>query len=81
MHKPVQFTNLTFSFPHKTCFADFNGQILFGSRIAIIGSNGCGKSTLLNILRGQIEPSDGEIHLPKDLTIGYLPQVVESFNE
>lgn len=81
MHKPIQFTNLTFSFPHKTCFAEFDGQILSGSRIAIIGSNGCGKSTLLKMLRGQIEPSDGEIHLPSDLAVGYLPQVIESFHE
>src|SRR3989338_9846405 len=81
MHKPIQFTNLTLSFPHKTCFAEFDGQILSGNRIAIIGSNGCGKSTLLKMLRGQIEPSDGEIHLPSDLTDGYLHQVIESFHE
>lgn len=81
MHKPIQFTNLTLSFPHKTCFAEFDGQILSGNRIAIIGANGCGKSTLLKILRGQIEPSDGEIHLPSGLTVGYLPQVIESFHE
>lgn len=81
MHKPIQFKNLSLSFPHKTCFSDFNGQILYGNRIAILGSNGCGKSTLLKILRGQIDPMDGEIHLPKDLTVGYLPQVIESFDE
>lgn len=81
MHKPILFTNLTLSFPHKTCFSAFNSRILYGNRIAIIGSNGCGKSTLLNILRGKIEPSDGEIHLPKDLKLGYLPQVIESDHE
>ena len=81
MHKPIQFKNLSLSFPHKTCFSDFDGQILYGSRIAIIGSNGSGKSTLLKILHGQMEPTDGEIHLPRDLTVGYLPQVIESFDE
>jgi ATPase subunit of ABC transporter with duplicated ATPase domains len=81
MHKPIQFKNLGLSFPHKTCFSDFDGQILYGSRIAIIGSNGCGKSTLLKMLHGQVEPTDGELRLPEDLTVGYLPQVIESFDD
>ena len=81
MHKPIQFKNLGLSFPHKICFSDFSGQILYGNRIAIIGSNGCGKSTLLKILQGLIEPINGEIYLPQDLTIGYLPQIIESFED
>ena len=81
MHKLIQFTNLSFSLPHKTCFSDFNGQILYGSRIAIIGSNGCGKSTLLKILQGRVQPTDGEIHRSFDLRVGYLPQVIESFDD
>ena len=81
MHKPIQFKNLSFSLTHKTCFSDFDGQILYGSRIAIIGSNGCGKSTLLKILLGRIQPTDGDIHLPKDLIVGYLPQVIESVDD
>ena len=81
MHKPIQFKNLSFSLTHKSCFSDFDGQILYGSRIAIIGSNGCGKSTLLKILLGRIQPTDGDIHLPKDLIVGYLPQVIESFDD
>ena len=80
MHKPIQFKNLSLSFPHKTCFSDFDGQILYGSRIAIIGFNGSGKSTLLKILHGQVEPTDGEIHLPKDLTVGYLTPKFTVFN-
>jgi ATPase subunit of ABC transporter with duplicated ATPase domains len=80
MHKPIQFKNLSLSFPHKTCFSDFSGQLLYGSRIAIIGSNGCGKSTLLKMLHGQLAPTDGDIYLPIDLTVGYLPQVIDSFD-
>lgn len=36
MHKPIQFKDLGLSFPHKTCFSDFSGQILYGSRIATL---------------------------------------------
>jgi ATPase subunit of ABC transporter with duplicated ATPase domains len=79
-HKPIQFESLSLSFPHKTCFTDFSGQIRYGSRIAIIGSNGSGKSTLLKMLAGFDTPTDGEIYLPKDMCIGYVQQTIEAFD-
>ncbi len=80
MHKPILINDLGLSFPQKSCFADFNTQIRFGNRIAIIGNNGSGKSTLLKILQGNQEPSQGEIILPSDVIFGYVPQVIEDFN-
>lgn len=71
MHKPIQLSNISLSFPHKTCFEDFNINIQYGSRIAIIGRNGSGKSELLNILR-KITQSD--------VTIGYVQQIIEDFD-
>ncbi|WP_454784273.1 ABC-F family ATP-binding cassette domain-containing protein [Legionella sp. WA2024007413] len=79
MHQPIQIKHLCLSFPHKTCFEDFSGQISFGNRIAIIGRNGCGKSTLLKLLAKLLEPTDGEIRFPKEFNIGYVPQVIEEF--
>jgi ATPase subunit of ABC transporter with duplicated ATPase domains len=79
-HKPIQFNNICFSLPHKLCFEQLNETISFGHRIAIIGQNGSGKSTLLNIIRGIIEPTDGEIILPQDLVISYVPQLIEEFD-
>lgn len=61
IHKPIQIKNLSLSFPHKICFDDFNAQIAYGSRIAIIGRNGSGKTTLLKILYGMAEPTSGDI--------------------
>ncbi len=80
MHKPIQFESLSLFFPHKTCFADFTGQISYGSRIAIIGCNGSGKSSLLKMLASLVQPSDGDIYLPKDLCVGYVPQIIESLD-
>ncbi len=79
MHKPIRFQDLGLYFPHKTCFSDFSGQILYASRIAIIGRNGEGKSTLLNILRGIYTTHEGNLTLPDDVCVGYLPQLIDTF--
>ncbi len=81
MHKPIQLRQLSLSFPHKTCFEDFDAEIHSGSRIAIIGRNGSGKSTLLNFLRGVMMPSSGRVILPSDVVIGYMPQIILDFSE
>ncbi len=45
-------------------------------RIALVGKNGAGKSTLLKMLSGIQSPTSGSIAIPKEVTIGYLPQVM-----
>ncbi|MFJ1268272.1 ATP-binding cassette domain-containing protein [Legionella lytica] len=80
MHKPIQFESLSLSFPHKTCFADFSGQIPYGSRIAIIGRNGSGKSSLLKLFASLETAVEGSLRLPQDLLCGYIPQIVDVFD-
>jgi ATPase subunit of ABC transporter with duplicated ATPase domains len=77
-HKPIQLHSVNLSFPHKTCFDDFSTQIPFASRIAIIGRNGSGKSTLLKMLQGVVEPSSGDIIIPKEVQIAYVPQIIDT---
>ncbi len=45
-------------------------------KIALVGKNGAGKSTMLKILCGQQKATDGNVSIPNDTTIGYLPQVM-----
>ena len=78
-HKPIQFKNICFALPHKLCFEHLNETIFYGHRIAVIGQNGSGKSTLLRMLQGLIEPTDGELVLPHDIKVGYVPQLINEF--
>jgi len=55
-------------------FDDVGFLINAKDRIALVGKNGAGKTTLLKLLSGKMSPTKGRITLPKDLTIGYLPQ-------
>ncbi len=43
-------------------------------RIGLIGKNGAGKSTLLKIITKKEEATSGIVSIPRDATIGYLPQ-------
>ena len=67
-HKPIYFTNLSFSLPHKTCFQNVDIRIGYRERIAIVGKNGAGKSTLLRLIRE---------NLPSDVVVGYVPQITD----
>lgn len=79
-HKPIQIKNLSLSFQHKICFDSFNAQIVYGSRIAIIGRNGGGKTTLLKILHGMAEPTSGNIECIDDVVFGFVPQIIEDYD-
>ena len=46
-------------------------------KIGLVGKNGAGKSTILKMICGLQNPTSGRIDKPRDLTIGYLPQIME----
>jgi ATP-binding cassette subfamily F protein 3 len=50
-------------------------------RTGLIGVNGSGKTTLMRMLAGEETPDKGSIRKPSNLTIGYLHQEVEVFDE
>ncbi|NNC84259.1 MAG: ABC-F family ATP-binding cassette domain-containing protein, partial [Flavobacteriales bacterium] len=43
-------------------------------RIGLTGKNGAGKSTLMKCIIGEVNPTSGNIAIPKGRTVGYLPQ-------
>ena len=57
-------------------FADVSYVINDRDRIALVGKNGAGKSTMLRMIAGEEHPTSGTIAIPRDTTVGYLPQVM-----
>lgn len=72
----ISIEGLKVEFGVKPLFADVSFVINERDRIALVGKNGAGKSTLLKILAGQKTPTEGNVSIPNDCTIGYLPQVM-----
>ena len=71
----ISIHNLSVQFGGFTLLDSISFLINKRDRIGLTGKNGAGKSTLLKIIAGEQEPSSGNVSLPSDLKIGYLPQV------
>ena len=70
----ISIEGLSVAFGGNTLFDNITYVINKRDRIALVGKNGAGKSTMLKIIAGLQVPTSGSVNMPKDLTIGYLPQ-------
>jgi ATP-binding cassette subfamily F protein 3 len=73
----ISFEKLGYFLPQGYLFSDVSLQINKGDKIGLVGKNGAGKSTMLRLLTRQIQPSEGKIHLPKELNISLLSQDIK----
>jgi len=71
---PMRVDDLCKSFGEHVVLDRVSLAVERGDRIAIVGPNGAGKTTLLKILAGEIEASDGRIHLPGQSSVRYFAQ-------
>lgn len=74
-------SNLSVVFTGNFLFNQINFLINPNDRIGLVGDNGSGKTTLLKIIAGLMEPDSGEIIIPNDKKIGYLPQEIKSISK
>lgn len=72
----ISVENLEVEFGATPLFQGVSYVINDKDRIALVGKNGAGKSTMLKIIAGLQQPTEGTVAVPKDTTIGYLPQVM-----
>lgn len=77
----ISINNLSISFGGVSLFDNVNFHISSGEKIGLTGRNGSGKTTLLKIINGIISPSEGDVQIPSNIKIGYLPQEMEFCKE
>lgn len=70
----ISVEQLSVEFGGTPLFDEISFLVNQRDRIALAGKNGAGKTTLLRIFAGFQQPTRGRITIPKDISIGYLPQ-------
>jgi len=76
----ISLNKIHLSFGGFDLFKEISFLVNPKDRIGLIGKNGAGKTTLLKIITNQENPTSGVIGIPKDTTIGYLPQQMHLTN-
>ena len=77
----ITVSNVSLNFGGTNLFKDVNLKFTPGNCYGIIGANGAGKSTFLKILSGELEPSTGEVTIPKEMRMSILKQNHFEYNE
>ena len=73
----ISIEGLTVEFGGFTLLDQLSFVINKKDRIALVGKNGAGKTTLMKLIAGLQTPTKGTISIPKEMTIGYLPQQMQ----
>ena len=73
----IAIQGLTKQYGKQLLFVDASFQLNPGEKVGLVGPNGSGKTTLFRIIAGEESPDDGDVSLPRSMTIGYFRQDVE----
>ncbi|MEO0983918.1 MAG: ATP-binding cassette domain-containing protein [Cyanobacteria bacterium J06639_14] len=76
----LRLENIGKIYPTGEVLKSVNWEVKPSDRIGLVGVNGAGKSTQLKIIRGEVEPTTGQVIRPASLRIGYLNQEFEVDN-
>jgi ATPase subunit of ABC transporter with duplicated ATPase domains len=73
----ISFSNINKQYGKQLIFVDASFQLNPGEKVGLVGPNGAGKTTLFRMIVREESPDEGEVSVPKKLTIGYFRQDVE----
>jgi ATP-binding cassette subfamily F protein uup len=70
----ITLDDVTYGLAGRTLFAGIHFTVTSKMRVGLVGPNGSGKTTLLRLLRGDLQPTRGEIRRADSLRIVYFDQ-------
>src|SRR3989339_1299199 len=77
----LRFDNVTFEYVEKKPILD---EVCFGIRkgakITLMGQNGAGKSTIFKLIKGELEPTKGNVYITNNPTIATASQMIDKQN-
>ena len=70
----ITLDDVTYGIAGRTLFSGIHFTVTSQMRVGLVGPNGSGKTTLLRLLRGDMQPTRGEIRSADSLRIVYFDQ-------
>ena len=64
----------------QVLFVDASFQLNPGEKVGLVGPNGAGKTTIFRMITGEESPDEGDVSVPKKMSIGYFRQDVEEMS-
>src|SRR5713226_747154 len=76
----ISFSKVSKQYGKQILFVDASFQLNPGEKVGLVGPNGSGKTTMFRMIVGEETPDEGDVSVPKKLTIGYFRQDVEEMS-
>jgi ATPase subunit of ABC transporter with duplicated ATPase domains len=76
----IAFANVSKQYGKQVLFVDASFQLNPAEKMGLVGPNGAGKTTIFRMITGEEGTDEGEVTVPKRLTIGYFRQDVEEMS-
>ena len=70
----MSLSGVSMSFADRTLFSDASFEIYDKDKIGFVGVNGSGKTTLMRLIKGELSPDGGDIHIAGGIKIGFMEQ-------
>ncbi|MBL8112237.1 MAG: ABC-F family ATP-binding cassette domain-containing protein [Acidobacteria bacterium] len=76
----ISLSKIVKQYGKQVLFLDAAFQLNAGEKAGLVGPNGAGKTTLFRMITGEETPDDGDVSVPKKLSIGYFQQDIEEMS-
>ena len=76
----ISFSKVSKQYGRQVLFVDASFQLNPGEKVGLVGPNGSGKTTLFRMIVGEETADEGDVSVPKRMTIGYFRQDVEEMS-
>src|SRR6187399_2429612 len=73
----ISFSRISKQYGRQVLFVDASFQLNPGDKVGLVGPNGSGKTTLFRMIVGEEAPDEGDVSVPRRLSVGYFRQDVE----
>ncbi len=76
----IALSKISKQYGKQVLFVDASFQLNSGEKVGLVGPNGSGKTTIFRMITGEETPDEGDVSIPRKLTVGYFRQDVEEMS-